>query len=68
MRFLEKPKLEILKFGVDLIVDRLRATNQSLFFKTEKFENFFFKKISKSKISKIFKKKFSNFSVFKKRL
>ena len=63
VRFLEKPNLEILRFGVDLIVDRLRATKSTLFFKTEKFENFFFKKNFNFQKSEIFLKK--SFQTFK---
>ena len=65
--FSEKPSLEISKFGVDLIVDRLRATNRSTFLKTEKFEKFFFKKNFNFRKLKFFlKKTFQTFQFFKK--
>ena len=62
VRFLEIPSLDISRFGVDLIVGSLRATNRSTFSKTEKFEIFFFKKFRKVKFRKFLKKDFKLFS------
>ena len=66
VRFLEKPDLEISRFVVDLIVGSLRATNRTTFFKIEKFEKFFFKKISIFKNLKFFLKKLFKLFDFEK--
>ena len=67
-QFLEKPDLEIPRFGVQNGLGSLRATNLKLFFKSKKFENFFFKKNSKSKISIFFKKKVFKLFTFEKKV
>ena len=66
MRFLEIPSLEISRFGVGLIVASLRATNRDDFFKSEKFEIFFLKKIRKAKFRIFLKKKDFKLFTFEK--